>query len=50
MIWTGRYTLADTQIPIPQAVGMQTLALLAIALASELVYRASMRHFNGVGA
>jgi len=50
MVFTGAYALGGITMPIPGIVGVQALAVLAMAAFSELLYRLSMRRFTGVGA
>ncbi len=50
MVYTGKYFLAGITMSIPQIVGIQAIAVLLTALVSEVVYRASMKRFTGVGA
>lgn len=50
MVCAGAYRLGGVSMSIPAVVGLQAVAVLVAALASELLYRASMRRFNGVGA
>jgi len=50
MVFTGQYKLANLTMTIPQIVGVQTIAVVVTALLSEVVYRASMKRFTGVGA
>lgn len=50
MVFTGEFTLAGVHLEIPVIVGIQGFAVCIAILLSELIYRASMRRFNGVGA
>lgn len=50
MVFVGDFMLADIQMEIPIIVGIQGLAVCITILLSEVIYRASMRRFNGVGA
>lgn len=50
MVFTGRYELAGIRMSIPEILMFQGLALLLMILLSELLYRASMKRFTGVGA
>lgn len=50
MVFTGNFNLAGIQMDIPVIVGIQALAVCITMAFSELIYRASMRRFNGVGA
>ncbi len=50
MVYTGQYKLADITMSIPQIVGVQALAVAVTVMLSEVIYRASMKRFTGVGA
>ncbi len=50
MVFTGKYSLAGITMSIPQIVGIQAVAVLLIVLTSEIIYKASMKRFTGVGA
>lgn len=50
MVFTGRFELAGIVLPIPAIVGLQGVAVCVTIGFSEIIYRASMKHFNGVGA
>lgn len=50
MVFTGEFILAGIRMDIPVIVGIQAAAVGITIAFSELIYRASMRHFNGVGA
>jgi len=50
MVFTGNFTLAGVRIDIPVIVGIQAFMVIITILFSEILYRASMRRFNGVGA
>lgn len=50
MVFTGKFSLAGITMTIPQIVGIQAVAVLAVALFSEAVYRLSIKRFTGVGA
>lgn len=50
MVWAGTYALGGVRMGIPAIVGLQAVAVLAMAGVSELIYRAAMRRFTGVGA
>ncbi len=50
MVFTGKYSLAGITMSIPQIVGIQAVAVLLTALTSEIIYKASMKRFTGVGA
>lgn len=50
MVFTGKFFLAGVSMSIPVIVGFQGIAVGITILLSEVIYRASIRHFNGVGA
>jgi ABC-2 type transport system permease protein len=50
MVFTGNFHLAGIEMQIPIIVGIQGIAVCITIALSELIYRASIRHFNGVGA
>jgi ABC-2 type transport system permease protein len=50
MVCAGTYSLGGVSMGIPSIVGLQAIAVLAMAALSELIYRAAMRRFTGVGA
>lgn len=50
MVFTGSFHLAGIEMSIPMIVGIQAIAVTVTIGLSELIYRASIRHFNGVGA
>lgn len=50
MVFTGSFTLAGISMPIPVIVMLQGIAVAVTIALSELIYKASIRHFNGVGA
>lgn len=50
MIFTGQYKLGSINMSIPLIVGIQAIAVIVTGLLSELIYRASMKRFTGVGA
>ncbi|MCL2765688.1 MAG: ABC-2 family transporter protein [Treponema sp.] len=50
MVFLGQYSLGDIQISIPAIVGIQGIAVLAVFLLSELMYKAAMKQFTAVGA
>lgn len=50
MVCAGEYRLGGIELPIPEIVALQALAVVAMFALSEIVYRAAMRRFNGVGA
>lgn len=50
MVCAGTYRLGGISMSIPEIVGIQALAVLAMAVLNEFLYRVSMRRFTGVGA
>lgn len=50
MVATGSYSIGGITLDIPVIVGIQALAVLAVFGISEIMYRASMKRFTGVGA
>jgi ABC-2 type transport system permease protein len=50
MVFTGSFSLAGITMPIPGIVALQGAAVAVTIMLSELIYKASMRRFNGVGA
>lgn len=50
MVFTGSFKLAGISMDIPEIVMLQGIAVAITMLLSELIYKASIRHFNGVGA
>ncbi len=50
MVFTGDFKLAGITMSIPEIVCIQGAAVLITIVFNELLYRASMRRFNGVGA
>jgi ABC-2 type transport system permease protein len=48
-VFLGSYELGGTVLSIPQVVGVQALAVLGMALLSEIVWRLGIRKFTGVG-
>ncbi len=50
MVFTGKYMLGDISLDIPIIVGIQAVAVIVVFLISELLYRASIKRFTGVGA
>lgn len=50
MVCAGAYRLGGIELPIPEIVAIQALAVVVMFAVSELLYRAAMRRFNGVGA
>lgn len=50
MVFTGRFELAGIQMAIPEIVALQGFAVIITMALSEVIYKASIRHFNGVGA
>lgn len=49
MVFTGDFHLAGISLTVPEIVGLQGIAVCITAVLSELIYKASIRHFNGVG-
>ena len=49
-VFLGKYELAGITMPIPQIVAIQALAVLLMWGVSEIMYRAAIKHFTGVGA
>jgi len=49
-VFLGGYSLGGLELPIPEIVGFQAAAVLAMFLLSELMYRAAMKRFTAVGA
>lgn len=50
MVFLGKYSLGSVELSIPAVVMIQAIAVLVVFLASELLYRASVRRFTAVGA
>lgn len=50
MVWTGSYTLGGIEYPLSFIVGIQAIAVVITIMLSELMYRASIKRFTGVGA
>lgn len=50
MVWTGAESIGELGLSIPQAVLFQGIAVIATALLSEVIYRASIKRFTAVGA
>lgn len=50
MVFTGSFHLAGISMSIPMIVMIQGIAVAAMIALSEVIYKASLRHFNGVGA
>ncbi len=50
MVWTGSESIGELGLSIPLAVLFQAIAVVVVALLSEVIYRASMKHFTAVGA
>lgn len=50
MVFTGKYALGGITFSVPEIVGIQGIAVVVAFLISEALYRASMKHFTGVGA
>jgi ABC-2 type transport system permease protein len=46
----GSYEMGDVSLTIPQVVGLQALAVLAMLAFSEVLWRLGIRKFTGVGA
>jgi len=49
-VFIGSYSLAGYEIAIPHIVGIQALAVLAMWAISELMWKAGIKRFTGVGA
>lgn len=49
MVYTGSYSLAGITVSIPVIVGIQAIAVLFTMGLSEVIYRASMRHYIDAG-
>ncbi len=50
MVFTGSFQLAGIEMAVPEIVALQGVAVIVVVVLSELIYKASIRHFNGVGA
>lgn len=50
MVWTGTYYVGSMELEIPQIVGIQAAATMAVLAVSEVLYRLSLKRFTGVGA
>lgn len=50
MVFTGNFQLAGITMSIPKIVGLQAVAVGIVMVLCEVIYRASIKHFNGVGA
>ncbi len=50
MVFTGSFQLAGMKLGIPEIVALQGLAVAITMVISELIYKVSIRRFNGVGA
>jgi ABC-2 type transport system permease protein len=50
MVFLGHYSLGEIDVSIPAIVGIQAIAVLAIFLLSEIMCKAAMKQFTGVGA
>lgn len=50
MVWTGSYNIGAITVDIPVIVGIQAVAVLAVAALSELLYHLAVKRFTGVGA
>lgn len=48
-VWLGEYELAGIALSVPQIVGLQAVAVLAMWGVSEVLVRLGMRRFTGVG-
>ena len=48
-VFLGSYELGDIRLTIPQIVGVQALAVLAMMLFSEVLWRLGIKKFTGVG-
>ena len=48
-VFLGSYEIAGRSVPLPELVGRQALICLAMLFLSELVYRAGIKRFSGVG-
>ncbi len=49
-VFLGSYELAGVKYTVPEIVGLQALAVLAMWLVSGILWRLGMRSFTGVGA
>ncbi len=49
-VFLGNYEMAGITMPIPQIVAIQSSAVLVMLGVSEIMYRAAIKHFTGVGA
>lgn len=50
MVFTGKFSLAGMNLTIPYIVMLQGFAVGITFILSEVIYQASLKHFNGVGA
>jgi ABC-2 type transport system permease protein len=50
MVFLGEYSLGEIDVSIPAIVGIQAAAVFVAFLFSELMYKAAMKQFTGVGA
>jgi len=50
MVFTGNFQLAGIRMEVSEIVALQGVAVMLMMLLSEVIYKASMKHFNGVGA
>jgi ABC-2 type transport system permease protein len=48
-VFLGSYELAGITLSIPQIVGLQALMVLLMFGVSEVIWRAGIRQFTGVG-
>lgn len=50
MVFSGKFELAGIRMAIPEIVVLQGIAVMITIGLSEVIYKASLKHFNGVGA
>jgi ABC-2 type transport system permease protein len=50
MVFSGKFTLAGIHMSVAEIVALQGLAVGLVMILSEVIYRVSIKHFNGVGA
>jgi ABC-2 type transport system permease protein len=50
MVFSGKFELAGVRLAIPEIVALQGIAVTITIGLSEVIYKASLKHFNGVGA
>ena len=50
MVFLGNYSLGDINMSIPRITGIQALAVFAVFLLSEFMYKAAMKKFTAAGA